>query len=485
MKHWFCTFKSYYAGMSKAAKAAFWFTFCSCAEQGISFITVPVFTRLLSAGEYGIWTLYQAWKGIFSVIIVFHLSGGGFNNAMIKYEKEKDSYVSSMIGLAFCLISIWFLFIAVFRDKISNFTDLKWEYLFIMLGDIFMNLVFALWSQYKKFYYEYKALLAITLALSVLLPACGIFAVIFAEDGITARIVANLAVEFTFSIILMYVLFKKGKRFFSLKYWKFALCFNIPLVPHYLSQIILNQSDRLMIGRICGESQAAFYSVAYSIANVVIIIMNSISAALCPWLYRRIKERNFCNIAETVNKLAMFFAILAGILILLAPEVIGIMGPKEYQSAVWVIPPVASSVYFLFLYGMYANVEFYYEKKGLVAVGSVGAAVVNVVLNMIFIQKYGFIAAGYTTVFCYAGYAVCHCIFSNYVQKKAGIKAIFDNRFLLLNGGAVLLIMILGNFLYLNTIARYLVLVGIMFLCWLKRGAFIGALSEVRGKSNE
>ena len=44
--------------------------------------------------------------------------------------------------------------------------------------------------------------------------------------------------------------YKQGKKFFSKKYWKYALKFNIPLIPYYLSQVVFNTSDRIMISYI-------------------------------------------------------------------------------------------------------------------------------------------------------------------------------------------------------------------------------------------
>ena len=49
----------------------------------------------------------------------------------------------------------------------------------------------------------------------------------------------------------------KGKAFYIRDYWRFALAFNIPLIPHYLSSQILNQADRIMIGNMIGKGEAA------------------------------------------------------------------------------------------------------------------------------------------------------------------------------------------------------------------------------------
>lgn len=60
------------------------------------------------------------------------------------------------------------------------------------------------------------------------------------------------------------------------------------MIPHYLSNYILNQSDRVMIGRMVGNSQAAYYSVAYTISTVMVLITNAINSSLTPYIYKSI-----------------------------------------------------------------------------------------------------------------------------------------------------------------------------------------------------
>ena len=70
------------------------------------------------------------------------------------------------------------------------------------------------------------------------------------------------------------------------------MLFNLPLIPHYLSNYILNQSDRLMIGKMVGNTQAAYYSVAYTISTMMILIMNAINNSLTPYIYQSLENNN-------------------------------------------------------------------------------------------------------------------------------------------------------------------------------------------------
>lgn len=70
---------------------------------------------------------------------------------------------------------------------------------------------------------------------SVVKPLPGIFLVVSAEDKVTARIFSSVAVEFVVYIWFFFSQMFRGKNFFSYDIWKYALKFNLPLVPHYLS----------------------------------------------------------------------------------------------------------------------------------------------------------------------------------------------------------------------------------------------------------
>ena len=71
-----------YHSMHIAAKAAFWFMVCSFLQKGMSIITTPVFTRLLSTEQYGQFTVYSSWLNILTVITTLRLNYSVFNKGM-------------------------------------------------------------------------------------------------------------------------------------------------------------------------------------------------------------------------------------------------------------------------------------------------------------------------------------------------------------------------------------------------------------------
>ena len=80
---------------------------------------------------------------------------------------------------------------------------------------------------------------------------------------------------------------------------------------------------------------------------------------------------------------------IAVALMLISPELVLIFGSPKYSEAVYVIPPVAASVFFIFIYNILSMPQFYYEKTQFLMAASMAAAGANVVLNFIFIRLYG------------------------------------------------------------------------------------------------
>lgn len=272
----------------------------------------------------------------------------------------------------------------------------------------------------------------------------------------------------------------KGKCFFSKKYWKYALWFNIPLVPHYLSQAILNSSDRIMINNMVDSSAAGIYSLAYSISSMMIIFNTALVNTISPWIYTKIKERKLGEIAGTSYLTMIMVAFVNLALIAFAPEAVSIFAPKSYYDAIWIIPPVAMSVYFMYAYDIFAKFQFYFEKTKFVMIASSISAIVNIILNYIFIKLFGYYAAGYTTLFCYALYTVSHYLFMNKIIRENldGFK-VFDTKILLAITFAMLILGFIMLFLYNFIYVRYSVILLTFIVCVIKRNQIIGICKSV------
>lgn len=389
-------------------KASVWFLICSFLQKGVSTVTTPIFTRLLSTAEYGQYSVFNSWLSIVTIFVSLNLYSGVYTTGLIKFSDEREEYSSTLQGLTLVLCVCWTFVYFLFHNFWNKLFSLTTVQMLAMLIMIWATAAFSFWSAEQRVKYQYKQLVAVTLLVSIAKPIVGIIFVITADDKVTARILGLALVEFIGYVGLFIVQVKRGKRLYSKKYWKHAILFNIPLIPHYLSQTVLNSADRIMINNMVGNTEAGIYSLAYSISQIMLLFNTALSQTMSPWIYQKIKDKKTQDIAGIAYIAIAIISLVNLALIAIAPEAVGIFAPSSYHDAIWVIPPVALSVVFMFSYDLFAKFEFYYEKTKLVMTASVVGAVLNIVLNYIFIHMFGYYAAAYTTLVCYIVYDLAH-----------------------------------------------------------------------------
>ena len=420
----FSKLKTKYSSMPVQVRASLWFLVSTFMQKAVSVISTPIFTRLLTTQQYGEYNVFQSWMGIITVIVTLNLFYGVFLQGLVKFEHEAKIYASSMQGLTLALCSFWTIVYFIFHDFFNQLFELNTVQMSFMLIMIWTSAVFQFWSAEQRVNNKYRLLVGLTILVMIAQPAIGIVLVQISDAAYkaTARIMGMVIVNIAAYTWCFFVQMRRGKKFFSKKYWLYALKFNLPLVPHYLSQTLLYGSDRIMISRYVSESAAGIYSLAYSVAVIMTMFNTAITQTMGPWMYRKIKERKPQDIAPIVYSAMLIIAAANLTLIMLAPEAISIFAPPEYSDAKWVIPPVALSVFFMFMYDMFASFQFYFEKSWFIMAASVFGAALNIGLNYLFLSprwfNFGYVAAGYTTLICYILYALCHYLCMRWVCKK-------------------------------------------------------------------
>ena len=271
-------------------KASFWFLISSFLQKGITALTTPIFTRLLSPDEYGVFNVFNSWMGIISVFITLNLSYAVYSQGLIKFSDKRDLFSSSLQGLTLTMVFCWTAIYLLFREFWNHIFNLTTVQMLAMLVMIWTTAVFNFWAWEQRVLYKYKALVIITLLISVAKPLIGVIFVILAEDKVTARILGLVLVELIGYTGLFIVQMKRGKKFFSARFWKYALMYNLPLIPHYLSQTVLSSADRIMIKDMVGESEAGIYSLAYSISLIMTLFSTALMQTISPFIYQKIKD---------------------------------------------------------------------------------------------------------------------------------------------------------------------------------------------------
>ena len=379
-----------YKTLTIQVKASFWFLICGFFSRGISVITTPIFTRLLTTVEYGQYSVFNSWYGIISVLVTLNLYSGVYAQGLVKFDKRRKELSSSLQGLCFTLTLCWTAIYILFHNYVNDLLSLTTVQMLALLIMCWSSAVFQFWATEQRVDYKYQALVIITIIVAIAKPGLGIWLVLHSEDKVTARILGLVLVELIAYSVLFFKQLISGKQFYSKYFWGYALKFNLPLIPHYLSMTVLNSADRIMIGNMVGSGEAGIYNLAYSVSQIMTIFNAALQQTIEPWLYKKIKENKTVGIQAIMIPTLILVAIVNIGLIALAPEVIAIFAPSSYYDAIWIIPPIAMSVYFMFMYSFFAVFEFYYEKTNYIMFATSFGAIVNIILNYIFISLFGY-----------------------------------------------------------------------------------------------
>lgn len=457
------------------------YAICSILQKCLSFITLPLFTRLLTTEQYGQYTIYSSWQGILMIFLTLNLAYGSFQTAMVKFEDRRSEYITSIQGICLLLSLVFLAIYLPFRNLWNQLFELPTLFVLIMVSEIIFTTATQLWMERNRFEFKYKSVVAITLLTSILSPILAFILVSSTDEKGYARILGYASINVIVGLIVFIQNTKRGKKLFNKEFWKYALGFNIPLLAYYLSQVIFNQSDRIMISHMTGTGEAAMYGVAYNLAMILTFVLNAINGSYVPWIYGKIKKgRGIEN-----KQISIVLIILMGLMILcviwFAPEIILIMAGKKYEAAIYVVAPVAMSLLLLFYCQLFINVEFYYEEKKMLVYGSVGAAILNIVLNYFLIPLFGFVAAGYTTLASYIVFALSNYYTMRLVLKKRNLPDnMYDYKALLWLFIVFMIVGFVGVALYENLVVRIIVALFVLVLMILNRNKFIVELKSIK-----
>jgi O-antigen/teichoic acid export membrane protein len=460
-----------YKKFTTVTKATLWYTIANVLVKGVALLSTPIFTRVMTESEYGTYSIFQSWYGIILIFTSLNIFLGGYAKGLLKYKDEVDSYTSSSLSMTTFTTCCWGIIYLLDVPFWTKFLELTPHMMAAMFIELLIMPAYELWLSKSRFMYRYKTVVIFSVWMSLASIIFGVIAVLTSSNHVAARVYADILAKATVAVPIFILLIVKGRTFFNKKFWKYNLLFNMPLIPHYLSNYVLNQSDRLMISRMIGNAQAAYYSVAYTIATMMNLVVTAINNALTPFIYQSINAGESRNIKKTTAPAFYIMALMCIIAMAFAPELIMVFAGRKYTQAIYVVPPVAASVYFIFLYGMFSTIEYYYQKTVRIAIATFIAAALNIILNFVFIKFFGYYAAGYTTLVSYMLLAFLHYRFYRTVLREEMYteENLYDMRAIILSSVLILAVMFVMTLTYQVIWLRYGIIAVICVIGYIKR----------------
>ncbi len=463
----------------KELKAGLGYTIGNIFIKGISFLTLSVFSRLLNTADFGTYNTYVAYEAIISIIIGLGIYSS-IKNAKKDY-KQVECYVSTQNWLCLFTAIVMLLLCFLFKNQISSFTGFHFYIVVILIFHSFGSAMLNVINARLALEYEFKKYLIFALFNTILSVGFSIILIltILSDHRADARIIGAAVPMILIGGYVFYTEGKKAKFAYNKAMAKYAVLFGIPLIWHYLSQQIASQSDRIMISSMVGTNFTGVYSFTYTIANILQIIFYSTDNVWGVWFFGRMEARDYVTIREKSKKYMTLILFVACSMMFFSKEMIVIMGSKDYWEGTTLFIPIIIGIYFLFLYTLPVGIEYFYKETKYIAITTFVSALVNVVLNYLFIPVFGYQAAAYTTAISYLVMFFMHWVIANRIVKQHNMKSIFKINDFLKNGLSVCLIGIIVIFLNPHPVYKYAAYVVFTIAIYLRNKEDVNGLCEM------
>jgi O-antigen/teichoic acid export membrane protein len=385
-------------------------------DKAIAFITVPIFTRLLSTADYGVYSTYASWVSILAVILTLSV-GNSVRVGVVDFKESINSYISSIFTLA----TLSAFVIGIVLIIICNFfpiAHLKHLILLCLIQAYATSIIQTVQIKYMmELKYIQRTVLQCLPNIVVVILAIALIKKMD-HDKYLGRIIPGALVFFVIALAYIIYYIFAGRTFYNHEYWRYALTFSLPVIFHSLSTVILQQADKSMITWLRSSSETGIYSLAYQFGMVPLVITTTVENIWVPWFTQRMETKNKARVNIMVFPYVTIVAIICSGVMLVAPEVLKFMTTPDYYGAVYIIPPVVLATFFMFLASVSLDLEYYKKKTKSIAINTLIAAIVNIILNYLFIPIYGATAAAYTTVVSYVISFLMHYIVARHLDPE-------------------------------------------------------------------
>jgi len=392
------------------------YSFGNLLIKGLSLISAPIFTRLFDPAQYGAWSYINVMVALMTGIM---LLGGDSAYTRYFFQCENEEEKKTLTVTWFTFLAIWSVValaaILPFSATLSAWMmggegyRTAWVIGLASAPLAMMNLILA---QALRNTFRARAFALFNVATAVLTIGLAVFFVTVFEMGVAGAVLGAAAASLLIIPLRLWSVRGLLSPRFSLALVKKLLLFGLPLVPMNIAFWLFSNGDRLMLARLAGLEDVGLYSIAASMAAVLMVLQNAVGQSWQPHGIKVYEENR--ELAAAVFRRTMIYLLAgAGFVITgftaLAQEVLFLLVPPAYYAAYSVIPFLAAG--FLFFTSAHVSVVAILVKNKTVYIMFACwlVAGLNLLLNRLLIPLFGMVGAGVATGLAYmlfaAGYA--------------------------------------------------------------------------------
>lgn len=429
----------------------------------IGLVSLPVYTNIFQPDEYGVYSLVISSVGFISSFISGWLSHSALR-FYDDYETGRDKYYSTLFGsFIYIYLFVFIIFIFILISPIQIPFDSK----DILLFSVFLIGSTSLLKISKKILRgaRYAILYSI---FSIILPGGKLLLVILLNNyfdslGILILLFSTLIIEL-FLLCIFIICVKPKINIFNIDkiLLKRIFVFGMPLFLNTTLSWILSVSDRYLIGILSSYKDVGLYSISYNIGSQSLnIVFSSIMMGAYPLIIKAWNDHDKNYVENLISRLIKYFYILCipitSALFVISPLLLNLLSSKDYYNGYIVLPWVGLGIFSLGLSQYAHKIWELTENTKMITIIQLVAVISNVILNLIFIPHFGFVAAGITTTI---SYTIDLIISVYFMRDKFKLNLVNKNLFYIIISAILMLVPVKIIYIYMgNSILSFIIIV--------------------------
>ena len=419
--------------------------------QCISFFLLPLYTAILSAEDYGTFDLFVTYATLLLPLINWQLDQGLFR-FMLDYRGNKDEQKKLFSTLLLSSTAQNIIYVILF---ICIEPFLKIENAYFLLLYVVLQVYNALFLQFVRgLGYSIKYTIASFISASAT-TVLNVIALVFLRMGLQGLFISTLTAQLLTLIYL--VVSSRSWEYFSLKNarigtFKKVGTYSIPLIPNNLAWWVVNASDRTIISHVLGTAANGIYSVANKFPNVFINFYNILNLSWTETVSLHYNDEDRDEfLTDTMTSLVKLFVAACLGIVACMPFVFPIMVNAKYNAAYNQILILMYAMLFRVLVGLYSCVYVAQKNAKKIAYTSISAAIINITVDLILINKIQVFAASLSTLVAFLSMFIVRYIDVNKTVHMRIKKPIAV-------GSVLLSVMLIGTYYCNNKVVQFVAL---------------------------
>ena len=409
-------------GMKSLAKDTAIYGVSSILGKFINWCLVPIYTRVLTTGEFGVMTNVYSYTALLAVILTYGMETGFFR--FVNKGEDDPMRVYSTTLLSITATSILFVgFCFSFLTPISGFLDYgqHTDYIAIMavvVGiDVVMTIPFA-YLRYKKRPIRFATLRLLSIFITI---AFTIFFLIICPKIYVSNpslidwfynphykegyvFVANL-IGSAITLVLLLPELTGFKYVVDTNLLRRMLKYCFPLLILGIAGILNQTVDKIIYPLLFEDKVEAFrqlgiYGACSRVAIIMMMFTQAFRFAYEPFIFAKNKDANNDKAYTEAMKFFIIFSLIIFLGVMFYMDIIKHFIGKDFYEGLDVVSIVMMGY---ILFGIYFNLSFWYkmvDKTYFGAIFSIAGCVITIVLNIIFVPIYGYMASAWATLIC-------------------------------------------------------------------------------------